>query len=131
MWINLALGGFISPFVSWPIEKLLPYPYLIEEIVKALLLFFFANYKSLKNKLESALVVGISFAISESVFYSFNIYSTNNFQVMGLRLFLTTLLHFATSLLIILPVKKNKAWILAGLSLAILLHFLYNRSVAA
>ncbi len=106
------LLALAAPFVLWPIELLLPYPYVIEELVKAGLVW-------LNPKFKSALAIGLTFASSETVLYIFNL---NPY-----RLIATSALHVTTTLVIYYAVHTNKKLISLGIILAGLIHFFYNR----
>ena len=108
----LPLFAAITPFVVWPIELILPYPHFVEEILKAILVWWG------KPNAKTALLAGAVFALSEAIFYLFNSPSALS------RLIYTIPLHAATFL--ILSISHRRFFPL-GLTVAILLHWLYNK----
>ena len=111
---NLLLPLFtaMAPFVIWPIELILPYPHVVEEIVKAVMVWWG------KPNAKTALLLGAIFAFSEAVFYLFNSPSALS------RLLYTLPLH--TSTFLILALSRRRFFPL-GLAAAILIHWLYNK----
>lgn len=107
------LFAVIAPFIVWPIEYFFPYPFIVEELAKAVLV------RINKPTYTEAILAGFLFAFSESVFYLINILETGNFETYMLRLALTAPLHILT----ILIIKKNFQ---LGLPLAMTIHYFYN-----
>lgn len=125
--ILLPLFALISPFFVWPIEQLLSYPYLIEEIVK---LGFVLTVLALPSKiaqLKLLITVTLLFTLSETVFYLINFYQNQNAAgVILLRLALTYGLHLATVLLMWILANWSRYLLPLGLILAVLIHYFYN-----
>ena len=113
------------PFLLWPIEIILPYPYIVEEVAKAILLFFVLKLPG-NQKIIITFLVGFLFAFSENVLYLFNIYSLGNMQTLLLRFVLTTPMHILTSFVILGFGLLNRRLIFLGLALASIIHFLFN-----
>lgn len=123
----LPIIALVSPFLVWPIEYLLPYPYLVEESIKLVAVYIILNSAAIPwQKVKSALIFGTLFALSETVFYFFNIVPAASFTLLVQRGLLTTVLHSLTTLLILLPGLKSRKFLVLGLLLAILVHYLYN-----
>lgn len=120
------LLALIAPFVVWPIELLLPYPHIIEELAKAVLVFTLLDLPERLTKIKLAILIGVLFAFSESVLYLFNIQLVGSIQTYFVRLLVTTPLHVITTLIILLPALKNKKLIIVGVLLASLVHYLFN-----
>ncbi len=120
------LLALIAPFVVWPIELILPYPYIIEELAKAILVFTLLNLPERLTKIKLAILIGILFAFSESVLYLFNIQLVGNIQTYFIRLLVTIPLHVVTTLIILLPALKNKKFIIVGVLFASLIHYFFN-----
>ena len=116
------------PFLLWPIEILLPYPYVVEEIAKAILIFFVLKLPG-SQRIIMTFLVGFLFAFSENVLYLFNIYALGNIGTLVLRFALTTPMHILTSFVILGFGAFDKRLIVAGLVLASLIHFFFNRLV--
>jgi hypothetical protein len=129
LWI-LPLLALVSPLFLWPIELYLPYPYLLEEIVKAGLLYpLITSGVKFSDKIKLAIIVGVLFSITESVLYLFNIYQIGTLSTFINRLLVTSTLHVVTVLIITLPTKGSKYWIILGLLMAIGVHYLFNEFV--
>ena len=126
LWI-LPLLALVSPLFLWPAELYLPVPFLLEEIVKALLVYPLAISEiKFSDKVKLGVIIGVLFSITESVLYLFNIYQTGSLNTLLTRLLITTLLHVTTVLIILVPTKVSKYWIILGLLMAILVHYLFN-----
>jgi RsiW-degrading membrane proteinase PrsW (M82 family) len=120
------LFALIAPFVVWPIELILPYPHVIEELAKAVLVFTLLDLPDRLEKIKLAVLIGVLFAFSESVLYLFNIQLVGNVQTYFVRLLVTIPLHVITTLIILLPSLKNKKLIIVGVILASLVHYFFN-----
>lgn len=126
LWI-LPLLALVSPLFLWPAELYLPVPFLLEEIVKALLVYPLAISEiKFSDKVKLGVIIGVLFSITESVLYLFNIYQTGSLNTLLTRLLITTLLHVTTVLIILVPTKVSRYWIILGLLMAILVHYLFN-----
>ncbi len=126
MNLALPLVGLIIPFFCWAIEVLLPYPYIIEELGKAIFIFFAWKFPLKLTKIKLTILMAVFFSFSEGVFYLFRFSFSGSLLFFSLRLLLTTLLHTTTSLVILLPTLKSKKLILISLPLAMIIHYLYN-----
>jgi RsiW-degrading membrane proteinase PrsW (M82 family) len=120
------LFALIAPFVVWPIELILPYPHIIEELAKAVLVFTLLDLPKRLTKIKLAILIGVLFAFSESILYLFNIQLIGNIQTYFVRLLVTIPLHVITTLIILLPALKNKKLIIVGVIFASLVHYLFN-----
>ncbi len=120
------LLALIAPFIVWPIELILPYPHIIEELAKAVLVFTLLNLPKHLTKIKLAILIGVLFAFSESVLYLFNIQLVGDVQTYFVRLLITVPLHVITTLIILLPALKNKKLIIVGVIFASLVHYLFN-----
>ena len=118
---TVILYSLFGPFLLWPVEYLLPYPYIVEELFKFILVYFFAK-KSVKPFIFS----GIAFALTETVFYSFNVNAYGSVGLLLTRFCLTTLLHTLTFVVIYYSGRADKKFIVIGFIAAILIHYLYN-----
>ncbi len=122
----VPLFSAILPFILWPIELILPYPALVEEPTKAILIYFILPIKSTKKKIIFASAIGTAFALSESILYISNLALIGNLTTFLIRLGLTIPLHTITSLIILLPALKDKRGMLPGILTAILVHYIFN-----
>lgn len=123
----MPLLALIFPFLLWPLEHILPYPHIIEELLKAGIVLLI-----LRTKLDSlaqfkhVLLFGGLFALSETAFYMINIMFVGNISTLLLRVIVTTPLHILTLLIIWLATSYHKWLILLGIGVAILIHYLFN-----
>lgn len=120
----------MAPFFLWPLEVLLPYPHILEELAKALLVLSFLNVNRLSSKIKLAIAVGVAFALSESVLYLFNVFATGSLRVLWARLALTIPLHAGTTVIILLSAQRDKRFILLGFIMAVVIHYLFNQVVS-
>lgn len=124
----LALMG---PFFLWPLEQVLPYPYLVEELFKtAAILFLPLKYLEKRVVFLLAFVFGLLFALSESVFYFIHILSTGAPENIFLRNVFTIPLHILTTLILMLALRKGLKTLAAGIGTAILIHYFFNLALS-
>ena len=97
------LYSLFGPFLLWPVEYFLPYPYIIEELFKCAVIWF--GGKNVKTYLYA----GFAFAFSETVLYSININAFGRVSLIFVRLLVLGILHTTTFLIIleILPCLGN------------------------
>ena len=124
------LYGLIAPFILWPIEYYFPQPFIFEEIVKGIIIYFIVKEDtSRKSKITQALLFGFLFSLSETVLYLFNIYQMGNINTLFVRFILTTPLHMLTCLIIVLLGMKNKWLMIVGVILTGFIHLIFNASI--
>ena len=100
MGVLAPLFALIAPFIVWPIEFILPYPHVVEEIVKGFLVYLILDVKETSVKIKTAIAVGILFSLSETVLYVFNFYTVGYLPFFFKRLLYTIPLHTITMLVI-------------------------------
>ena len=124
----LPVAAAILPFFLWPIELIFPYPYFVEEFAKGvLILLMLKDIDSAAEGVRISLILGLLFAISESVLYIFNIQLVGNLSTFLVRLAVTIPLHSFTSIVIFVFAYTKKVFpLLSGLVIAMVLHFLFN-----
>ena len=121
------LLGAILPFILWPIELILPYPYLVEELAKAILIYLIIKSTSkLNDKIKITVLAGLLFSVSETVMYLFNIFQIGSGETLLIRLILTIPLHIGTMLIILLFGLKRKEMAYLGLLITIPMHYFFN-----
>lgn len=125
----VCLAALILPIVLIPVEKMAPYPYIVEEIAKAVLIFQILKNSKRKNQLALTLTVAFLFALSENIFYSTNFITNGIFYNFWQRFLLTTSLHLLTAIIILLPSQKKVKLMAPATLLAMLIHYLYNQLV--
>ncbi len=128
-WVPLMAA--IAPFIIWPIEIFFPYPHIVEELAKALLIFFLLKSTDNRQKIVGGILVGFLFAFSENVLYMLNIFSVGNPQVLILRFVLTMPMHIATSGVILAVALIDKRLIFLGIILAGFIHYFFNIYVSS
>jgi hypothetical protein len=130
--IALPLAALLSSLILLPIEKILPYPYIIEEGIKAVFVLLILTIPGKRTfQLQLSILIGLFFAFSENIFYlsNSNLYASPLIFIE--RLLLTSTLHVFTILLMLFFSQKYR-WIFPfALSLAILIHYTYNRTIAS
>ena len=116
MILLLPLYSAVLPFLLWPLEYFLPYPHLVEEVAKGVLLWFLVGSElTNKQKMMMAVVVGFVFGFSESNFYIINALMGDGIRTYFLRLVVVTPMHILTSVAIVLPALKSKKRIWIGI----------------
>jgi len=125
MGLLVPLFAAITPFILWPIEIILPYPYIVEEISKAILIFFLLKLPN-REKILGTIMIGFLFSFSETVLYLFNVFSVGSLQTLLLRFIFTTPMHILTSLIILSSALINKNLIILGIIIAALVHYIFN-----
>jgi len=122
------LAAVILPFLLWPVELVLPYPYFVEEIAKtALILLILKDIESNIQGIKVALILGALFAISESVLYIFNMLAVGTLGIFLLRFAVTIPLHsFTIAIIFIFAWSKKVVPTIFGLTIAMVLHYLFN-----
>lgn len=127
----VPLIAAFSPFLVWPIELVLPYPYIVEEVLKAILILFLLDIKSKSSQVKTVFAAGVLFALSETVLYIFNLSLKGDIYTLLTRLLLTIPLHVGTFLIILLPTFKKKWLVVFGLWVAVMVHYFFNLIVAS
>ncbi|OGK18824.1 hypothetical protein A3D80_02960 [Candidatus Roizmanbacteria bacterium RIFCSPHIGHO2_02_FULL_40_13b] len=127
MYIFTAVFAAIAPFILWPIEIFFPYPHIVEELAKALLIFFILKSGDNRQKIYATILIGFLFGITENFLYLF---SPATSQTHLFRFMVTMPLHITTSLAILIPALLDKRLLFLGIVLAGLLHYFYNTSVS-
>lgn len=121
MDLNIVLYSLFGPFLVWPLEYFFSYPYIIEELFKAVLIFLLPQ-KNWKVFVYS----GIAFALTETVLYSININNYGSIGLMFTRFILTSVLHSFTFLIIYWFNRIDRRLIIVGFIVSVLIHYLYN-----
>ncbi len=120
----LALAFFAFPV--YLIEILLPYPYFVEELTKFLVVYFLIKKEEdLKARIRIALVSGLLFSLSESLFYFSLAANTSGINAILIRLTFTTILHSST-IVLMASALKNKVLLFTSLFVSIAVHYLFN-----
>ena len=125
--ISLVILSIVTPFLLIPIEVLLPWPSIIEELLKFLMISWWIKViKIKKNDWIYSIIAGTAFAVSESVLYVDKIMSLGKWWFLPERIILTVAMHSITMLLILFGVKRGKVYGWVALLGAIIIHESYN-----
>ncbi|MDD5416201.1 MAG: PrsW family glutamic-type intramembrane protease [Candidatus Daviesbacteria bacterium] len=122
----IPLVAAITPFIIWPIELLLPYPYIIEEIVKGFLVFFAIDCARRNIQVKVVLAAALLFTFSETVLYTLNIALVGDLSTLLTRFILTSILHSLTMFIMLISTFKHKWFLLIGVVVAMSIHYFYN-----
>ena len=122
------LMSLSAPLLLIPIEKIFPYPHLVEELAKLLIVMVIIKQEKQFNRsfVFIAFLAGGLFTLSESVFYLINIFALGNLSLFPKRLLFTGFLHIATIMLMYVAGRKSRAWLIFGFCLSTIIHFGYN-----
>lgn len=118
-----------SPFALFFLEKIFPYPYLVEELTKSLFIFYL-NSRKIKKEFLMVIIFSLGFTFSEAIIYLNQILFNNDIFLFFFRIFLTGFLHFFTLLIIYFFSKFENFFVVFGLILAVIFHYYFNYLVA-
>ena len=126
--MNFLIYALAAPIFLLPLEKILPYPYIIEELAEYLLVILIVKDNPEKDKRNWIYVLwaGLLFTFTESIFYIFNIFSLGRYWDFPVRLLLTGTLHVGTMLIMLWGIKKGKFTAVITLLVAIAVHYFFN-----
>ena|SRR4030042_2083256 len=119
----------IAPLLLIPIEKIFPYPHIIEEIFKAILVLFILKIPPKNFQIKLALFIGFLFAFSENFFYLPNFIESGNLGLFFQRFALASSLHILTILIILIPSQKRRYLIFPATIFAMVAHYFYNQLI--
>lgn len=124
--MEAVLFAAVAPLALWPIEIFFPYPHIVEELAKAVLVFFILKSPQPRDRFVFVCLAGGFFAFSESVLYLFNISLVGSLETVFTRLLLTFLLHAGTMLVMLFFACKHRSLLVLGLGVAMILHYFFN-----
>jgi RsiW-degrading membrane proteinase PrsW (M82 family) len=126
----VILPALFGPFLLWPIEYLLPYPYVVEELFKTVVVLVSINQKTSPAKFFGTFALaGIGFALTETVFYAIDVGTLGAPALFITRLGVTGILHSVTFLVIAFFGRIGKKFLPVGFLLAMAIHYFYNLNV--
>lgn len=115
----------VLPFILWKVEMVLPYPEVIEELVKLAIVMMILR-KVGNGGWYWVLAAGALLGLSESFLYLINVNFYGNIQVLWARLFLTVPMHILTISVIYRLGKYGRFGLIVGFILAIFIHYGFN-----
>lgn len=129
---NLVIPLFAAAgvFFLWLVELFLPYPWVIEELFKFLLVWYVVKKSGPGSRFPLVLASGLAFSISEALFYLFNYLPQGNLAPFLIRLAITVPMHLLTFVLLYLGLRKRTVFGLAALVLSMGLHYWFNSAAA-
>lgn len=133
MLLEFFLIGAILPWFLFFFEKILPYPYLIEEFGKLLVVLRLIKMrkKTESEQLTLIFLFVFGFTLTESIFYLNQIF-LGKISLFFIRFFLTGGLHLFTTLIMYYfsgGKKLSLFSLFGGFLIAVLIHFYYNYSL--
>lgn len=126
MIILTPLISAIGPLLLWPIELFLPYPFIVEEVFKGIIVYLILQVSGKKLQEKFIIASAVLFSLSESLLYIFNFSLVGNGKIFLLRLLLTTIMHLCTFLIIYFSGRKNLKLLPIGVLAGAVIHFFYN-----
>lgn len=114
------LLSFASPLLLMPIEYFLPYPHIVEELTKMLIV------RMTKGTLLTTVIAGVLFSVSESMFYLMNILEVGDISRFPLRLITVGSMHTITFCIHFIGRKGGKIGILLAFGVTVMIHYWYN-----
>ena len=125
LFYNFFILSILAPLVLIPVETILPYPYIVEEIVKFMIVVGFS--KSNKEHIFAPILGGFLFSLTETFLYIPNIMAIGQPHIIFERIFITGGMHVATILLMYLGLRKKTVIGIAALILSIMIHYFFNK----
>lgn len=120
----------MAPFLLVLVEALLPYPAVVEEVTKWLLIgWWLRNTKAQKSDWIYPAAAGLVFAVNESILYINKIILSGEWWIFPERLVLTIVLHSVTMVLMFMGLKQGKTFGYLTLLAAVLIHWGFNNWV--
>ncbi len=131
--MNSLIYSLAAPILLLPLEKLLPYPYLIEELTKYFLVNLIIKDKSIKSHSTWIYILsaGLLFTFTESILYFFNVMSLGRYWDFPARLILTGTLHVGTMLIIFWGIKRGKFLAATSILAAVTIHYFFNLVISS
>lgn len=128
--VLVLLFSLASPLLLWPIEILLPYPYILEEMVKAIFALSLSQDQTWQKSTTYPIISGFLFTISETMLYLLNFLKLGDFSNLPKRLLYTGLLHISTTVLMFIGAKKGHFYFLISFLLSVVIHYSFNFLIA-
>lgn len=129
--VILVMLASSAPLPLLIIERFLVYPYIVEELVKLILILALDRVKLPKStRLWTVIGMGLAFTLSESCLYLYNYTQGALLSLFVTRMLLTGSLHVGTFLLISHTSRRGYLGLGLGLCAAILIHFGFNHLIA-
>lgn len=124
------IASLLSGFFLFLLEQFLFWPYIFEELIKVLIIFFFI-LKINKNfyRLIATFFVWLVFIFVENIFYLPQFIAQNDLLLFYERFLGPSILHFITFVLLLIFSWKYKHLIWLALGLNIFLHYFFNLGV--
>ena len=122
---NMVMA-LVAPFMLWPLEMLLPYPYVVEELAKLVLVWKPAREG---QGWGMGALIGFLFALSETMLYLVNAISLGKIGILGPRIILTMPMHVLTTVIIYLGARWGWVGGLIGLVIGMGMHWGFNSLV--
>ena len=124
--ILLPLYAVAGVYLLWVLETLLRLPVAVEDVFKAVLMYVLVKNSTKKSDLTLVILIGISFSVSESLFYLFNYLGEGNLIPLLLRVITTAPMHLFTFVWLYMGIRRGSAWGLVALLASIGLHYWFN-----
>ena len=126
-YLVFPLVSAVSVFFFWLVELWLPYPWLVEEVFKFVLVVQIRQKVAARERLAAVLLSGLALGVSEAFFYLLNYVQAGSLVMFVWRLALTVPLHLVTFLILFWGSGGGRYRQAAALVVAGLIHFGFNR----
>lgn len=126
-WVPVS-AAFL-PFLVWPVEMLLPYPAVIEELAKGYLVWLVVKQGPRTGGWQTTLSIGLLFGGSETLLYTVNAILAGSLEALVVRVLLTMPMHTVTVMVMYWLGQRGKIWFGVGLVLAMAMHWGFNQWV--
>jgi hypothetical protein len=118
--------SLVMPLLLLPLETLFPFPYIFEEIAKAVLVLLIINQSRTSRQIILLVLSGFFFSLSEGVLFLGHAFSRGNPTLFFPTFFSILVVHSLTLSVIYFPTHIKREFIFLGLIAAILIHYHFN-----
>lgn len=130
MLLVLALGLAACFLILFLEKTILPYPVILEESFKAVLvLYLVCGPEKNLQKIKAAIMLGAIIGFSENLFYLASSLDYS-LQLFWQRTLITLPMHILTTVIILLSALKHQYLIVFGWGAGILIHFVFNNQIS-
>jgi hypothetical protein len=127
VWLPIVAAAGV--FLLWPVEMVVPLPFMVEELFKGWLVWK-GTAGGKFPQLQIVLLSGAMFALSELMLYVINAILVADLSALLYRLVLTVPMHVLTVIWLYWTLRRHKILFGVGLIVAMLMHWGFNQFVA-
>lgn len=128
VWIIFT--ALSAPFLLLPVEIVFPYPHIVEELFKLMIVVWLLKLDDESERGVNwlwSVVVGLLFGVSETMFFVFDAFAAGSFSSLVGRLMFTVPMHALTTTIMYIIGRRSKGLIVLGLIIGVVVHYVFNR----